>query len=69
MAKKLIFSTLLLLISLTTQVQSYFVRGAIYEKDGQFIVLFGDYHIKHNSTNEQHKQGVIKSDSYADNSI
>ena len=43
MAKKLILSTLLLLISLTTQVKSYFVRGAIYEKDGQYRRVFDSY--------------------------
>jgi hypothetical protein len=57
--KKIIISTLILLSSITTQVKSVFIRGAIYKNNetGQIIVLLGDLHFKPtNKTKEQREQ-------------
>lgn len=42
--KKSIFSILILVAAFTTQIKPHFIQGSIYQKDGQFIVLLGDYH-------------------------
>jgi len=42
--KSIFIQISLLLFSITTQINSYFIRGSIYEKDGQFIVVLGDMH-------------------------
>jgi len=51
--KKSILSLLFLVATITTQVKAVFIRGAIYEKNGQFIVLLGDYHLRHEAEKKQ----------------
>jgi len=61
--KKKMLLLLVLLTTITTRVQSYFIRGSIYQKNGNFIVLLGDAHAyyKEEDIGGKQRTGLINS--------